>query len=118
MSSANELRAILMDHGKKLVEHKAKRAVGIESQLPAHFMSKEDQEDVWKALVPMLQQASDPIESGFTDADVGRRVEKILAQVSDGTLTPKDGKQLMTLVSVGFEITELPELMSRLSDLT
>jgi len=73
--------------------------------------------EVWKTLSEIIQQADDPIAVTFTDKEVSSKVNAILDQVACGELTPAEGKRIMALVSMGFEVTELPELMAKFEQL-
>ena len=73
--------------------------------------------EVWEFVKRMISNADDPVGITWSDARASARVDEILREVANGTLTPDEGKRLMVLVSMGFEITELPDLLAKVEQL-
>ena len=46
--------------------------------------------------------------------DIAARAENILTKVSDGIITAKQGKEYITLIQAGFDMSELPKLLEAL----
>jgi hypothetical protein len=100
-----------------LIQFKLDRALGRKSQLNMAYIDESHQADVWKALVPMLQQAKDPVPlAKLTAEEVSDKIDGVLAQVAAGELTIEDGKELMALIQAGFEVSDLQDLIAKLEE--
>jgi len=73
--------------------------------------------EVWETLSEIIKKADDPVAVTFTDKETSNKVDAILDHVASGEITPAEGKRIMALVAMGFEITELPELMAKFEQL-
>ena len=76
------------------------------------------QHEVWSVLKEIILTAKNPAPlmdiKGHTIED---QVSKILTMVSTGKCTLEEGKDYLALVQQGFELTELPKLMSQMESL-
>jgi hypothetical protein len=57
--TARALRESLLSQAEPLIEHKIRGAIGLETNLKMIHVNKEDQKDIWAAIVPMMQSAGD-----------------------------------------------------------
>ena len=76
------------------------------------------QHEVWEVLKTIILSAKNPAPiidlKGHT---VDEQVSKILELVSTGKITLDDGKEYLSLVQQGFELTELPEIIAKMEAL-
>lgn len=73
--------------------------------------------EIWDLLKSIISGAGDPSGVSLVAFNSNSVVEEIMTQVANGELTLDEGKQFMQLASMGFEITELPELMAKFNEL-
>jgi len=113
--SVKKLRSKLITDAVQVIEDIIGEASG---KRQSALVDKEYQKMVWDALVPIIQQADNPTPlAKLTDGDITQRVDAVLSEVACGAITPDEGKKLIGLLQAGFDITELPKLIERLSDL-
>jgi hypothetical protein len=63
----------------------------------------------------LVEKASDPVSGlDMKDKSISERIDEVLTKVADGSITPSEGKRVISLLSAGFEMTELAELVARL----
>jgi len=80
--------------------------------------SGEARAEVWDTIKQIILNASDPTPlAKLTDGDITQRVDAVLAEVANGEITPDEGKKLIGLLQAGFDVTELPALIEKLSDM-
>ncbi|MFC1665398.1 hypothetical protein ACFL17_07190 [Pseudomonadota bacterium] len=112
-TNARELRKQFLEDSGPALEEIRCRMLGMKSKYPAadgDFLI-----EYWKAIVPILHKAEDPTPmTKLTDGDISQRVDNILEEVAQGNITTDEGKRLMALLQAGFDITELPKLISAL----
>jgi hypothetical protein len=72
----------------------------------------------WELLKDIMKIADDPVPIAWSDATTRGRIDDVLNQVASGALTPDQGKKVMALVSMGFEMTDLQEIMSKMDTLS
>jgi len=74
--------------------------------------------EVWEVLRGIITSASNPVPlidlKGKTISD---QIDEILTQVTEQKITFVEAKELMSLVSSGFNLQELPKLMAKLEQL-
>lgn len=116
MSSPKKLRAkFLSEAAEFILDEYIQSAKGTKS-----FSSNSStaREELWELVKSVIGNADDPTPlAKLTDGDITQRVDAVLAEVANGSLTPTEGKKLIGLLQAGFDITELPALIERLSEL-
>jgi len=72
------------------------------------------QQEVWDILKSVIMQAENPAPLLNLRGDsVDKQVDTILTKVSAGEITFNEAKEYMSLVSMGFDLTKLPELLEK-----
>lgn len=76
------------------------------------------QHEVWSVLKEIILTAKNPAPLMNIKGDtIEEQVSKILSMVSTGKCTLEEGQNYLALVQQGYELTELPKLMSQLESL-
>jgi len=77
-----------------------------------------EQHEVWDVLKTIILSTKSyaPIVD-LKGGTIDEQVSKILALVSTGKLTLEEGKEYLSLVQQGFELTELPEIIAKMEAL-
>jgi hypothetical protein len=114
--TASSLRKrVLEDHAENVIDCFIRRATGGRAVMGADVRALEKAFD---RIMNLVEQASDPISGiDLMNKTTAQRIDEILAKVADGTITPSEGKAAMAMISSGFEITELAELIARLDNI-
>jgi hypothetical protein len=74
--------------------------------------------EVWEVLRGIITAASNPAPMiDLRGKDISAQIDEILSAVTKGDITFNEAKEYMSLVSSGFNLQELPKLMSKLEAL-
>lgn len=74
--------------------------------------------EVWSMLKEIIMTAKNPAPlMDIKGKSIDEQVNQILTFVSEGKITLDEGKEYLSLVQQGFELTELPKLMSQMEKL-
>ena len=106
MTTAAEVRAVLLDAAADIITYKVAMASGQEvpDSIDGRYFDKEEQQHVWAAIVPMMQQAGDLQK---TQAESTQEVIKAL---SAGKITVNDALKLMDILDKQANIEKVNEL--------
>ena len=105
---AREITDVLLSGAKSLVEHKVRRALGLPSLLDRSYVDPKEYNDVWEALVPMMQSLT------IREKINAENSKQILSLLSKGKINITEAKELMNILKVKSEIEELPKLIDAL----
>ena len=116
MSNSIKLRQkFLSEAAEYILDEYIKSAKGVSKFQSSNATAREE---LWELVKSAIQQADDPTPlAKLTDGDITQRVDAVLSEVASGELTPDEGKKLIGLLQAGFDITELPKLIEKLSDM-
>ena len=93
---------------------------GLTSSKPENALTKQQLNMlsmVWPTINTVITQADDPIPVVWQGKDTQAKVDEVLNRVATGDLTPKDGKELIALISMGMEPVELAELAAKVAEI-
>jgi len=111
----SNLRAHFLHKASPLIDIYIKVALG--ESVPKSS-NAQMQHEVWEVLKSIILSAKSHAPmvdlKGHT---VDEQVSKILELVSTGSITLEDGKEYLSLVQQGFELTELPEIIAKMEAL-
>ena len=107
-TSIHEITDVLLSGAKSLVEHKVRRALGLPSLLDRSYVDPKEYNDVWEALVPMMQSLT------IREKINAENSKQILSLLSKGKINITEAKELMNILKVKSEIEELPKLIDAL----
>ena len=100
--TAAELRMQLLQQSGLVIDNVVKLATGQGPYIDQRI-DKQYQNEVWKALVPMLQKIDDPSPlAKLSSGTIEERVDAILHQVAIGKMTAQTAKGLLELLQAGF----------------
>jgi hypothetical protein len=109
--NASEMRHLLLTNSKDVILQIVANAKGEDGPLGKEAWGKyaeASQKKIWDAVIPMLQQAGD-LQKVTASNHSG-----IIQCLKDGVISIKDAKELMGIVQMQFEMTELAELAAKL----
>ena len=116
MSTPNKLRHKFLSEAAEFILDEYIGSAKGDSKFKSN--SSTAREELWELVKSAIQQADDPTPlAKLTDGDITQRVDAVLEEVASGAITPDEGKKLIGLLQAGFDITELPALIERLSEL-
>ena len=107
-ATAQELRNTLLENCESLVKHKICCATGEQSPLNIALVDEKAVDDIWKAIVPIIQSTSDVF---IYDA---KSTNDIIMLLGRGKISINDAIKLMSLLQAKQDIEELPKLVEAL----
>lgn len=116
MSTPTKLRhKFLSEAAEFILDEYIQSAKGIKN---FDSTSSTAREELWSVAKSIIESSDDPTPlAKLTDGDITQRVDAVLEEVANGNITPAEGKKLIGLLQAGFDITELPKLIEKLSEL-
>ena len=73
-------------------------------------------DEVWSVVRELITSADDAVNvPNLGDGSISDRVDIVMSSVANGSLTIQQGKRLIEMLQAGFEITELKDLIAKLS---
>lgn len=115
MITPTDLRQEFIRKAQPLVDEYVGAALGTSELRSTNAQARHA---VWETLQKIIEQADDAIKSSaLTSPDTAKKIEGVLAQVANGELTPRQAKDLMALITAGFEVTDVQKLMSVMEEI-
>ena len=107
-TTAQDLRTTLLESCNMLIRHKVCLAIGEKSPLNIALVDTKAVDDVWKAIVPIMQSTSDVF---VYDA---KSTNDIIMLLGRGKISINDATRLMSLLQTKQDIDDLPKLIEAL----
>ena len=112
MSKMNtkDLRQELLTKGITVIRQKLAMATGENHIVNMAQLDKKSFDEVWEALVPMMQSAQDTVklQAGTTD--------EIIKLLGEGKISTNDALKMMDMILKKTEADELPRLLEKLEE--
>jgi len=110
-----KMRAHFLTEAAPLIDTMIQSALGNKTQLPDNELAVRE---VWGVLKDIIQTATNPAPLlDLKGQDIGDQIDTILENVSKGQIDFVQAKEYMSLVSSGFNIQKLPDIIQKLEAL-
>ena len=110
-SNPSKMRQHFLERASPMIDDMIDSALGTGRMKSNNALA---QQEVWDILKEVIMHAENPAPLlNLRGESVEKQVDTILTKVSAGEITFKEAKEYMSLVSMGFDLTKLPELLEK-----
>jgi hypothetical protein len=115
VNNPTKMRQHFLEKASPLIDQMIDAALGNKKMLSTNDYAINQ---VWSVLQEMIRGANNPAPLlDLKGKPIENQIDQILTKVSDGEITFEEAKEYMSLVSTGFNLQKLPELLLKLEQL-